>query len=73
MITLVSWCAEVALLLRIFWMTGIANAAVFPEPVRARTKTSLPSKTRGMARSWIGVGSLHPTLAIAYSKNSCFW
>lgn len=52
-------------------MTGTANAAVLPEPVRARTNTSLPSKSRGIAFSCIKVGVCHPNLAMAY-KNKQF-
>ena len=57
----VSVCLE----LRIFWMTGMEKAAVLPDPVRARTKTSFPSSNSGTARSWINVGVSHPNLAIA--------
>ena len=36
---------------------GTANARVLPDPVRACPITSIPAKSRGMAFSWIGVGS----------------
>ena len=54
---------------RIFWIIGMAKAAVFPEPVRALIKTSLPSSKRGIVFSWIKVGSNHPSFAIAWIKN----
>lgn len=54
------------LLVRIRWMTGIAKAAVLPDPVRARTKTSFPSNSRGIALSWIRVGLSQPSFARAY-------
>mmetsp|Transcript_119736 Transcript_119736/g.344035 ORF Transcript_119736/g.344035 Transcript_119736/m.344035 type:complete len:228 (+) Transcript_119736:2201-2884(+) len=38
--------------------TGIKNAAVFPEPVRAMATTSCPSRMTGMVFLWIGVGVL---------------
>ena len=50
-------------------MTGIAKAPVFPEPVRAWASTSLPSRARGIARSWIGVGLDQPSVEMAC--NSC--
>lgn len=50
-------------------MTGMAKAAVLPEPVRARTRTSFPSRSRGMAFSCISVGVCQPNLAIAYKIN----
>jgi len=43
----------------------MANAPVFPEPVRARISTSFPSNRMGIALSWMGVGSSHPSLATA--------
>lgn len=57
---------SVCLELRIFWITGIENAAVFPEPVLALTKTSFPSNSNGMAFSWTKVGDSHLNFAIAY-------
>ena len=35
---------------------GMAKAPVFPVPVCAQATKSNPSKTAGMACSWIGVG-----------------
>ena len=40
-----------------FVRIGRANAAVLPVPVWAEPIMSLPSRTIGKARSWIGVGS----------------
>ena len=40
------------------WMTGIANAAVFPEPVSARPIMSLPFKVKGSDSAWILLGCL---------------
>ena len=37
---------------------GSTNAAVLPVPVWAPARTSRPSSTAGMARAWIGVGSV---------------
>lgn len=48
-------------------MTGMANAAVLPDPVLARIKTSLPSRSRGIAVAWISVGSGHASTAMAYN------
>jgi hypothetical protein len=48
-----------------FWITGMANAAVFPEPVLALTRTSLPSRSKGIALSCIKVGACHPNFAMA--------
>ena len=39
-----------------FWTAGTQYAAVFPEPVRARAKTSLPSSSKGIALAWTRVG-----------------
>ena len=50
---------------RIFWMRGMANAAVFPEPVRARARMSFPVRASGMAFSWMRVGFSQPWWAIA--------
>ena len=36
---------------------GMANASVFPDPVRACPITSRPARRSGMDFSWIGVGS----------------
>lgn len=44
----------------------MANAAVLPLPVLARTKTSFPSSINGIALSCIKVGSTQPSLAIAF-------
>lgn len=49
------------------WMTGIAYAAVFPDPVRARARRSFPSRAKGMAFSWISVGWDQPRSATAYN------
>ena|SRR5438552_5854658 len=35
---------------------GIANAAVFPDPVCARPIMSRPARASGIAAAWIGVG-----------------
>lgn len=51
-----------------FWITGMANAAVFPDPVRARTKTSFPSMSRGIADSCMRVGVNQPSFAIAWER-----
>lgn len=51
---------------KIFCIKGIANAAVFPDPVRALSKTSFPSNNKGIAFSCINVGDNHPSRAIAY-------
>ena len=40
-----------------FWRIGSTKAAVLPVPVWAQPTTSRPASTRGMACSWIGVGS----------------
>lgn len=52
-----------------FCTSGMAKAAVLPEPVRALASTSFPSRDRGMAFSWIGVGCVQPILAIACKQN----
>ena len=46
-------------------MTGMEKAAVFPDPVLALAKTSLPSRARGIALSCIGVGLDQPSFEIA--------
>lgn len=51
--------------LRIFWIMGTENEAVFPEPVLARIRTSFDSRIKGMAFSWISVGDIQPSFAIA--------
>lgn len=61
-------CTADALEFRTFWITGIANAAVLPDPVRARSKTSLPSRKSGIAFSWIIVGEFQLNLAIALGR-----
>lgn len=61
---LISWWSAVCFEFKIFWITGMANAAVFPDPVLALTKTSLPSNNNGIAFSCINVGLCHPNLAI---------
>ncbi len=38
--------------------TGRAKAAVLPVPVWAEPMRSRPDRTMGMARSWMGVGSM---------------
>lgn len=43
-----------------FSTSGITNAAVFPDPVRAIPTTSCPARIRGIAFRWIGVGSVYP-------------
>jgi hypothetical protein len=43
-----------------WWRTGRANAAVFPDPVSARPMMSSPERATGMALAWIGVGFFHP-------------
>ena len=40
------------------WMTGIANAAVFPEPVSASPMMSLPLSVYGRDSFWILLGCL---------------
>lgn len=60
------WWVVVFLRFRIFWMTGIVNAAVLPDPVRALISTSLPSSNRGIAVSWIRVGSDHASWETAW-------
>lgn len=52
---------------RIFCITGMAYAAVFPDPVLALDSTSFPSSDKGIAFSWISVGSFQPSFAIAYN------
>ena len=49
----------------IFCISGIAYAAVFPDPVLALASTSFPSKAKGIAFSCIRVGEAHPSLATA--------
>ena len=44
--------------------TGIRNAAVFPEPVRAMTTVSLPLNTTGNDLRWTGVGIRKPILTM---------
>lgn len=51
-------------------MTGIAYAAVFPDPVLARARRSFPSKAKGIAFSWIRVGWDQPRSATAWKKES---
>ena len=53
---------------RTFCTTGIAYAAVFPEPVRARARMSLPCIAKGIVFSCIGNGLCQPSLAIAYTQ-----
>lgn len=53
---------------KIFCITGIANAAVFPDPVRARNRTSLPWRSSGIAFSWMSVGVIQPSNAIAFKN-----
>lgn len=48
-----------------FCTRGMAKAAVLPDPVRALASTSFPSRAKGMAFSWMGVGCVHPSLAMA--------
>ena len=50
---------------RIFWIIGIANTAVLPDPVLPLARTSLPSRIRGIPFSWIRVGVIHPCFAMA--------
>lgn len=52
-----------------FCTRGMAKAAVLPEPVRALASTSFPSRDRGIAFSWIGVGCVQPSLAMACKQN----
>lgn len=52
----------------IFWMTGIQNAAVLPDPVLARANISFPSSASGIAFSWICVGSDQPSWEIALNE-----
>lgn len=47
-------------------MTGIANAPVFPDPVLALHRTSLPSSNKGIDFSCIRVGSTQPNFAIPW-------
>lgn len=63
-------CIADALEFNTFWITGIANAAVLPDPVRARIKTSLPSRKSGMAFSWIIVGVVQLNFATACRKTN---
>src|SRR5690349_15365893 len=43
---------------------GNAKAAVLPVPVCAVPIRSLPDKTMGKARNWIGVGSVKPIACV---------
>ena len=43
---------------------GSAKAAVLPVPVCAVPIRSLPARTIGKARSWIGVGSVKPIACV---------
>lgn len=63
--TLTACSAIVCFEFKIFCITGMTNAAVLPEPVRARRRTSLPSISKGIAFSCIKVGVIQPSLAIA--------
>ena len=45
--------------------SGMANASVLPDPVRACPIRSRPAMRRGMHLAWMGVGSLMPMPAIA--------
>ena len=49
---------------KILFITGIENAAVFPDPVLARANTSFPANANGIAFSCINVGDFHPKSAI---------
>jgi len=50
-----------------FCIIGIAYAAVFPDPVRARARMSLPCNANGIVFSCIGSGFCQPSLATAYT------
>lgn len=54
------------LLMIIFWINGMTKAPVLPDPVLPLIRTSLPFKSKGIAFSWIAVGSSQPSLAIAW-------
>ena len=45
---------------RRWWASGRPKANVLPVPVCARPSTSRPSSASGMARLWMGVGSVSP-------------
>mmetsp|Transcript_18256 Transcript_18256/g.40373 ORF Transcript_18256/g.40373 Transcript_18256/m.40373 type:complete len:265 (-) Transcript_18256:86-880(-) len=51
-----------------FSMVGMRKAADFPDPVRAMATTSTPSKMRGMALRWIGVGCRYPICLMALNS-----
>ena len=46
------------------------NAAVLPVPVCAQPIRSRPSRSGGMAFSWMGVGMAYPASAIAYWRRA---
>jgi len=48
--------SQTCFLLRIESRTGSKYARVFPEPVLALAKMSLPSRAKGIALAWTGVG-----------------
>lgn len=68
---LILWHVVVFFRFSIFWITGIVNAAVLPEPVRALISRSFPSRSKGMAVSWISVGSDHASCEIAWNVLNC--
>ncbi len=53
------------LLLRSLFKRGRPYAVVLPDPVRARTRRSLPSRERGIDLDCTRVGYIYPSLATA--------
>src|SRR3954447_4590633 len=51
-----------------YWRRGRPKAAVLPEPVWAWPITSRPSRSGGMASSWIRLGASYPTPPSASSS-----
>lgn len=52
--------------LKYLCITGIKNAAVFPDPVIELATTSFPVDITGMANCWIGVGRAYPSYPTAF-------
>ena len=48
------------------WIIGNVKLAVFPVPVWAMPKTSLPFSAAGIAPAWIGVGVSYPASVMAF-------
>ena len=49
---------------------GMVKAAVFPVPVCAQARRSLPESTTGMDFCWIGVGLVYPSWLKAFRIGS---